>query len=125
MFSILIFFILCFLYNKLLLNSQCIFVLTKDVSKGEKLSSDCIQKIIVKNLSKEELIYPYDSFSKYNLKKGQILNNEIISNEEVLKEKEQVIIPLSQKINNLKKGDVINIYVTLKKQDANSIKNIN
>lgn len=112
LFSIVIFFILCFLYNKFMLNSKCVFVLKKDVSKGEKLSYDIVQKVIVKNFNQEELINPYDSVAKYNLKNGQILNNDIISKDDINHLKENVIIPLSSNSYNLKKGQIINMYIT-------------
>lgn len=112
LFSIVIFFILCFLYNKFMLNSKCVFVLKKDVSKGEKLSYDIVQKVIVKNFNQEELINPYDSVAKYNLKNGQILNNDIISKDDINHLKENIIIPLSSNSYNLKKGQIINMYIT-------------
>lgn len=112
LFSIVIFFILCFLYNKFMLNSKCVFVLKKDVSKGEKLSYDIVQKVIVKNFNQEKLINPYDSVAKYNLKNGQILNNDIISKDDINHLKENVIIPLSSNSYNLKKGQIINMYIT-------------
>lgn len=119
--SILIFFILCFLYDKFMLNSKCVFVLKKDVSKGEKLTYDTVQKVIVKNceqFEQEELVYPYDSVAKYNLKKGQILNYDIISKEDIKLLKETIVIPLNNNSYNVKKGKFVNIYITTNKENV-------
>ena len=81
-----------------MLNSKCIFVLKEDISKGEIITYDTVQKVIVKNLNQEELVCLYDSIAKFDLKKGQILNNEIISNnkEDIINEK--IIIPLNNNV---------------------------
>ena len=119
--SIFVFFILCFIYNKFVLNSTCIFVLKNDVSKGEKLSYENIQKVIVReNFSEEELIYPYDSIAKYDLKQGQILNNDIISRDDIKLCNEKVIIPLTDGFDLVKKGDFVNIYITTKKENIDN-----
>lgn len=123
LFSILIFFILSFVYNKLMLNSKCIFVLKSDISKGERLSYDNIQKVIIKNFNQEELIEPYDCVAKFDLKKGQILNSEIISKDEISTINEKVIIPLSDTFDTIKKGDFVNIYITTNKENIKDIKN--
>lgn len=104
-----------------MLNSTCIFVLKNDVSKGEKLSYENIQKVIVReNFSEEELIYPYDSIAKYDLKQGQILNNDIISRDDIKLCNEKVIIPLTDGFDLVKKGDFVNIYITTKKENIDN-----
>ncbi len=100
-----------------MLNSKCIFVLKEDISKGEIITYDTVQKVIVKNLNQEELVCLYDSIAKFDLKKGQILNNEIISNnkEDIINEK--IIIPLNNNVVKLKKGDFVNLYITTNKEN--------
>lgn len=104
-----------------MLNSKCIFVLKNDISKGEIITYDTVQKVIVKNLNQEELVCPYDSVAKFDLKKGQILSNDIISNnkDDIINEK--VIIPLDNNVNNLKKGEIVNIYITTNKENIKYI----
>ncbi|MDO4282685.1 MAG: hypothetical protein Q4D02_03535 [Clostridia bacterium] len=122
LFSIFLFLILCFIYNKLMLNSKCVFVLKKDISKGEKLSYDNIQKVIIKNFNQEELIEPYSSVAAFDLKKGQILSNEMISKDEVPILSEQIIIPVSNNVKGMKKGDFVNVYMTTQKENIENIK---
>lgn len=100
-----------------MLNSKCIFVLKEDISKGEIITYDTVQKVIVKNLNQEELVCPYDSIAKFDLKKGQILNNEIISNNKADIINEKVIIPLNNNVVKLKKGDFVNLYITTNKEN--------
>lgn len=100
-----------------MLNSKCIFVLKNDISKGEIITYDTVQKVIVKNLNQEELVCPYDSVAKFDLKKGQILSNDIISNnkDDIINEK--VIIPLNNNVVKLKKGEFVNLYITTNKKN--------
>lgn len=104
-----------------MLNSKCIFVLKNDISKGEKLSYDNIQKVIIKNFSQEEVIDPYNSVAKFDLKKGQILNNEIISKDKISTLNEKVIIPLPNGFESVNKGDFVNIYITTNKTNLREI----
>lgn len=97
-----------------MLNSKCIFVLKNDISKGEVITYDSVQKVIVKNLNQEELVCPYDYVAKFDLKKGQILNNDIISKNKDDIVHESIIIPLNNNVSELKKGKIVNIYITTK-----------
>lgn len=97
-----------------MLNSKCIFVLKNDISKGEVITYDSVQKVIVKNLEQEELVCPYDCIAKFDLKKGQILNNDIISEDKDDIVHESIIIPLNNNVSELKKGKFVNIYITTK-----------
>jgi len=110
--SIIIYFFLCFIYRQFMLDSISVFVLNKDISKGQIITVQDVQRIFIKNYPKDEIVDLSECRAKYNLKKGQILKNNIITNKSDDGYKEKVIIPMEKKITGLKKGDFINVYIT-------------
>lgn len=123
--SIIIYFFLCFIYRQFMLDSICVFVLNKDVSKGQVITVQDVQRVFIKNYSKDEIIDFCECRAKYDLKKGQILQNDIITNHLDHAFKERVVVPIEKKITGLKKGDFINVYITTETENLKNQVQVN
>lgn len=113
-----------FIFNNIFNSeSKVIYVLNKDIYKGEKITKEDLKIITV--LSKEDMKNTFnvdylDKVAKENLSKGQILsNNDITEKEEPPKTEDKYeyvsieIKDLSQSVAyQLKKGNKINVYFT-------------
>lgn len=104
-------------------DNKTIYVLNKDIYKGEKITKEDLKNITVSNKldMKDNFDINYDNkVAKENLSKGQVLSNENISNKKDLGESGEKYEYVSIEIKNisdamayqLKKGDNINVYFT-------------
>lgn len=105
------------------LDNKTIYVLNKDIYKGEKITKEDLKNITVSNKldMKDNFDINYENkVAKENLSKGQVLSNENISNKKDLGESGEKYEYVSIEIKNisdamayqLKKGDNINVYFT-------------
>lgn len=104
-------------------DNKTIYVLNKDIYKGEKITKEDLKNITVSNKldMKDNFDINYENkVAKENLSKGQVLSNENISNKKDLGESGEKYEYVSIEIKNisdamayqLKKGDNINVYFT-------------
>ena len=106
-------------------NEETIYVLTKDIYKGEKITKEDVKSITVvnQNYLKNSINVDYvDKVAKENLQIGKILENTDMINKEEIKESEKQYEYVSIEIKDisdsvayqLNKGDNINVYYTSK-----------
>lgn len=118
-----IYILLVFIHSKITNdNLKEVFVLTKDINRGENITLDNTKKVKIDSTSLNiKYVDKVDNLlAKNNLKLGTILSDEIVISseeyEEIKEDKESILINLSDKINNLnlalEKGSIINIYYT-------------
>lgn len=102
-----------------------IYVLTKDVYKGEKITKEDVKSITVvnQNYLKNSINVDYvDKVAKENLRIGKILENTDMVNKEEIKDTKEQYEYVSIEIKDisdsvayqLSKGDNINVYYTSK-----------
>lgn len=131
-FSIIIYFILSYIYSNMIKKEEYIdvYVLNSEYSKGTSIKKENIQKVQIKNAKKEDKYYEYDIneiYEKidsyvlnYDFKAGKILeSSDFILKDEYLKQgnlNEYIIIKINNSTDNLtaniKKGSIVNIYYT-------------
>ena len=118
--SIFVFFILCFIYSQISLRSDCVFILTKDISYGETITDDMISPVYIKNYHDSFVLDINSDKAKYNLKKGQILTKEVVVAENTSVQQVKITIPIH--INDyLKKRDMINVYITTQTKNIENL----
>lgn len=137
--SIIIYLILNYLYSNTFLNKDTtnIYVLNKDVKRGDKLSLDMLDMVVIKNSKISETEYfEFSHNDNYiiqdNYFKGQVLLNPMIINSEeyeiVENKKERVSIKLQESSDaasyKLCKGSIINLYFSAKKSQFDNIFNL-
>lgn len=104
-------------------DSQTIYVLNKDIYKGEKITMEDLQSVTVSSKldMKDNFNIDYSNkVAKENLVKGQILSRENLNKKEELEEQDEKYEYVSIEIKSisqavayqLKKGDNINVYFT-------------
>lgn len=113
-----------FVFNNLFKSdTETIYVLNKEVYKGEKITKEDLKSIIVSsklNMKDSFNINYANKVAKENLSKGQVLSKDNISEKEELEETNERYEYVSIEIKNisqavayqLKKGDNINVYFT-------------
>lgn len=105
--------------------NETIYILNKDIYKGEKITKDDLKSIEVSNRldMKDSFNVNYvDKVAIQNLSKGKVLSSYDIACKEELEETEEKYEYISIEIKNisqavayqLKKGDIVNIYFTSK-----------
>lgn len=115
-----------FLFNSFFSsNEETIYMLTKDVYKGENITEEDVKSITVinqKHLKNSINVNYVDKVAKENLQVGKILENTDMINKEEIKEGEKQYEYVSIEIKDisdsvayqLNKGDNINVYFTSK-----------
>lgn len=138
-FSVLIYFLLTFLYNNVLLKQRYLeaYMLKENISRGQTLSLDNLEKVYLKNSGNNNLesLVLKDNFGKYvsknDITKGSIvLKEDFLFYDEYNKANEGKEI-ISIKISNpedfasyqVEKNSIVNIYYTGKSEFANNILN--
>ena len=132
--SVLIYFALSFCYQKYIISPKFteVYVLTKEVERGEALSSSHVQKVQIKELkdaslyiqSEQEML---EKCAMQTLPKGTLLQfSFLMEKEEKIEEgKERISLHIADSEDmasfQIEKGSVINVYVTGK---ANQMKPI-
>ena len=113
-----------FVFNNLFKSdNETIYVLNKDIYKGEKITKDDLKNIVVSgNIDmKDSFNVDYNNkVAKANLSKGQVLSSYNVVTKEELEEKDEKYEYVTIEIKDvsmamayqLKKGDNINVYFT-------------
>ena len=125
--SLILYFLMSVLENKILESKAKInemYVVTKNIGKGEKITEKSYKKmkILTKDKIKNAIDLSTPKYSAYDLKKGQILYEEmVISKEKLLKatnNKEIISIPLKFSYDSVSykvsKDSIVNIYFSTK-----------
>ncbi len=125
--TILMYFTFTFIESKIVdskANKTEVSILVNDVNKGDKLTKNCYKKIkvITNNKLNYNIDLNSDKYLNVNLKKGQILYNDLlVSKDEILKasqNKEIVSIPLKYSYDavsyKVSKDSLVNIYFSTK-----------
>lgn len=106
-------------------DNETIYVLTKDIYKGERITNEDLKSITVSSNvdMKDSFDIDYtNKVAKENLSKGQVLSKDNITDKEELDETDEKYEYVSIEIKSisqamayqLKKGDNINVYFTSK-----------
>lgn len=139
LFSIFIYLLLSFIYNKFILNDKFveICILNKDLKRGDKISQDSfyLLKVNAENngrqyVSKKDVI---GKVVKNNFCQGQVLSTDLVEDEmsyiSPSDSKEIVTIPVKNACDivsyHIEKGNIVNIYYTGKTIQLNNFINTN
>ncbi len=123
--AIILYFILTLIYNKIIVKNEYvdIYVLNKDVLKGEEITLDLLNIVKIKGINNNEYVdfaNQKEYIANINMSKGQILTlNSVLSKEEYLQANSNKEI-ISLKIDSIEdevsniinKGSSVNIYYT-------------
>ncbi len=135
--SLAIYFALAFIYNNIVVKDEYydMYVLSCDVKRGEKISSDKLLCVKYKSAERLETINMDNDLENMvflrDYTKGQVVTNDSVSSEEEFlslnEEKEIVVIKIAENENNLcssiKPGDIVNVFVTAKTNELVNIMN--
>lgn len=134
--SIIIYIVLNIVYNNIFVKSNEIkvFVLKEDISRGNEISGEKLQEIILKNYDLsvnyiQDVSILKDKVNEIDLYKGQILSSDMfIDKSEYIcsKEDEEIVSIKIQNSENsssykISKDTMVNIYYTGKTEYANEI----
>ena len=129
--SLLIVLIVQVLWNNLVKEDKQVYLVKKDIYKGERITDDAVVKIKVKQSSNLKSSYNLDikdKLASVNMQQGKLLTQEDLMDysvrDNVEEEYEYITIELKNIADSLayqlKKGDNINVYYTSKDKDINS-----
>lgn len=137
--SIIIYFTLNYIYNNFISGNDTveIYVLNKDVKRGDILSKDIFEKVSI-NKNNQDNVLEYSNinlndkeryFLNDNYLKGQVILKSMIETSKeyqmVENSKERVSIKIQDSSDavsfNLNKGNIINIYFTAKKSQFDNL----
>jgi len=127
-FTIIIYFIFSYVYNNFIIsqNMNTVYVLKKDITKGEKITSEDVEKITIKSTLNIDYIKDIkdDIVAINNLYQGKILVSQDVKTEKeyisINEGKEMISIKIKATddtvSNTISKGSIVNIFYTLKKE---------
>lgn len=139
--STILYIVLSAIYNNVVVKSkeQVVYVLKEDITKGEKINIDKLQKITLKNNELDEsyninLVNLANTVANINLYSEQILTNTVLidENKYIKSDNKEEIVSIKLKTSedsisyNISKDSLVNIYYTGKTDNANKIlENVN